>query len=61
MNKVLAANIDSSNEPRLQGKIPKSIVLQVGGKSIGIIGYLTTETSVLKLLNNLKQICMLRN
>ena len=49
MNKVLAANIDSSNEPRLQGKIPKSIVLQVGGKSIGIIGYLTTETSVLKL------------
>lgn len=45
-NKVLAANIDTSNEPRLHGKIPRSVVVEVAGQKIGIIGYLTTETSV---------------
>lgn len=45
-DQVLAANIDTSNEPRLHGKIPRSVVVEVGGQKIGIIGYLTTETSV---------------
>lgn len=48
MTKVLAANIDSSKEPRLHNKIQKSTVVQVGGRQIGIIGYLTQETSVFK-------------
>jgi 5'-nucleotidase len=52
---VLAANIDSSSEPRFQGKIPKSIIIQVGGKSVGIIGYLTRETSVVSFFGC--QIC----
>ena len=42
---VLAANIDTTQEPRLDGKIPKSVVVTVGGRKIGIIGYLTQETS----------------
>ncbi|XP_046636695.1 snake venom 5'-nucleotidase-like [Daphnia pulicaria] len=51
---VLAANIDSSNEPRLDGKISKSIVVQVGGKSVGIIGYLTTETTYISSAGKVK-------
>ncbi|XP_046636634.1 snake venom 5'-nucleotidase-like isoform X3 [Daphnia pulicaria] len=42
---VMAANIDTSGEPRLDGKIPKSKVVQVDGRKVGIIGYLTPETS----------------
>jgi 5'-nucleotidase len=42
----MAANIDTSGEPRLDGKIPKSKVVQVDGRKVGIIGYLTPETSV---------------
>jgi 2',3'-cyclic-nucleotide 2'-phosphodiesterase (5'-nucleotidase family) len=45
-NKVLAANIDTTGEPRIDGKLPKSTVVTVGGRRIGIIGYVTEETSV---------------
>lgn len=44
--KVLAANIDTTGEPRIDGKLPKSTVVTVGGRRIGIIGYVTEETSV---------------
>ena len=43
---ILAANIDDSLEPSIQGKYQKSVVVMKGGKMIGIIGYLTTETEV---------------
>ena len=49
-NQVIAANIDTSGEPRLHGKIPKSKVIEVDGRKIGIIGYLTPETSVINYL-----------
>ncbi|XP_032791055.2 snake venom 5'-nucleotidase isoform X2 [Daphnia magna] len=41
---VIAANVDTSGEPRLDGKIPKSKVVEIDGRRIGIIGYLTRET-----------------
>ena len=41
---VVDANIDISGEPRLQGKIKRSLVIERGGEKIGIIGYITTET-----------------
>lgn len=43
---VLAANIDDSHEPTMQGKYGRSVVLNKGGRRIGIVGYLTTETLV---------------
>lgn len=44
---MIAANIDTSGEPRLDGKIPKSQVVEIDGRKIGIIGYLTRETMVI--------------
>lgn len=41
---MIAANVDTSGEPRLDGKIPKSKVVEIDGRRIGIIGYLTRET-----------------
>ncbi|XP_076062018.1 snake venom 5'-nucleotidase-like [Oratosquilla oratoria] len=44
---VLAANIDAVKEPQLQGLFHKSVVLERGGRKIGIVGYLTTETLII--------------
>ena len=41
---VVDANLDISEEPRLQGKIKRSLVIERGGEKIGIVGYITTET-----------------
>ncbi|KAL3883275.1 hypothetical protein ACJMK2_029558 [Sinanodonta woodiana] len=41
---VVNANIDVSGEPRLQGLFNKSVVLNVNGTRIGIVGYITEET-----------------
>ena len=43
---VLAANIDDSEEPSIQGKYAKSVVLERQGRKIGVIGYVTTDTLV---------------
>ena len=43
---VLAANINDTLEPTMQNKYQKSIIVMKGGRKIGIIGYLTTETLV---------------
>ncbi|XP_071749955.1 apyrase isoform X2 [Lepeophtheirus salmonis] len=40
----ICANIDVSKEDQLIGKIPKSVVIQVASKKIGIIGYVTKHT-----------------
>ena len=45
-SKILAANINTTGEARIDGKIVKSVVVTVGGRLIGIIGFLTWETSV---------------
>ena len=42
---VLDANIDVSGEPRLQGKIDMSLVLEIGGEKIGIVGFISTDTA----------------
>ncbi|XP_058791716.1 protein 5NUC-like [Phymastichus coffea] len=46
---VLAANLDLSLEPDLRAskRLAKSHVLQVGGRLVGIVGYLTPETAQL--------------
>ncbi|KAJ8023878.1 5'-nucleotidase [Holothuria leucospilota] len=36
---VLSCNIDATHEPRIQGLFQKSVVLNVGGEEIGIVGY----------------------
>ena len=43
---IVAANIDASMEPTLAGEIPKSVVVEIGGRKIGIIGYVTSDTPV---------------
>lgn len=42
---VLDANIDVSGEPRLQGKLQRSLVIERGGEKIGILGVITPRTS----------------
>lgn len=44
---VLAANIDDSLEPSIQGKYHKSAVFTLSGRSVGVVGYITTETMVI--------------
>ena len=43
---IVAANIDTSLEPTLKDEIPKSVTVEVGGRKIGIIGYVTSDTPV---------------
>lgn len=43
---VLAANLDSTNEPLLQGLYKPHIVIERKGRKIGIIGLITTDTKV---------------
>ncbi|XP_042212345.1 snake venom 5'-nucleotidase-like [Homarus americanus] len=44
---VLAANIEDSQEPTIQEKYAKSAVFTRGGRKIGVIGYVTTETMII--------------
>lgn len=44
---VLAANLNFSQEPSLLGKINSSLILDVEGQKVGIIGYLTPDTVVI--------------
>lgn len=41
---VLAANLDDTLQPSIQGKYQKSTVIELSGRKIGIVGYLTVET-----------------
>ncbi|KAL5019670.1 hypothetical protein ScPMuIL_002562 [Solemya velum] len=41
---VVTSNIDVTNEPRLQDRFNKSVVVEVGGERIGIVGYTTKTT-----------------
>ena len=43
----VAANVDISKSPDLKGiTLPPSVVKEIAGRKVGIIGYLTEETSV---------------
>lgn len=52
---VVSSNLDLSNEPLLdkEPNLKKSTVLTVNGRKIGIIGYLTPETSVCTKIKSL--------
>ncbi|CAB4070230.1 NT5E [Lepeophtheirus salmonis] len=41
---IICANIDASKDPILRNKFQKSITINVGGKRIGIVGYVTLRT-----------------
>lgn len=42
---VLSCNIDASAEPTFEPLIQKSVVLEIGGERIGIVGYTFSRTS----------------
>ncbi|MCY4536626.1 MAG: 5'-nucleotidase C-terminal domain-containing protein [Chloroflexi bacterium] len=44
---ALSANTDFSEDPLLAGLIEPSVVLEVGGEPVGIIGLVTPETAIL--------------
>lgn len=45
--KVVVCNINSSKVPEFADYVTPSIILEVGGERIGVIGYLTPETKFL--------------
>ncbi|XP_059051032.1 apyrase-like [Achroia grisella] len=49
---VVAANMDTSNEPSLQGLYKPHIVVERKGRKIGIIGLITTDTAKLSSPGN---------
>lgn len=53
---VLAANLNLTNTPELQAAetLQKSVILNVNGTQIGIIGYLTPETKYLTPANTVE-------
>lgn len=51
---VLVANLDDSDEPNLKGKYKKSLVLERGGRKIGLIGALVVATLEISNPENLK-------
>ncbi|XP_064212299.1 uncharacterized protein LOC661310 [Tribolium castaneum] len=50
---VIVSNIDDSKEPRFQNLTRKSVIVEKGGKKIGIIGVLTTSTKLTSRTENL--------
>ncbi|XP_062562831.1 apyrase-like [Armigeres subalbatus] len=51
---IVVANIDDSEEPTMQGKYQKSVVIERGGKKIGIIGVIHHSTNTLSMTERLK-------
>lgn len=43
---LVLANVDTTDEPALQGKFPNSTILERAGRRIGVIGVLTRDTQV---------------
>ena len=51
---ILAANIDASEEPKLQGTFTATTEFVIQGVKIGIVGYLTEETQDISDTGKLK-------
>lgn len=50
---ILTANLDLSKQPNLAAtKLKNSTILEISGKKIGVIGYLTNETRILSSTEN---------
>lgn len=43
---VVCANMDTTNEPKMNGLFKKSIVLNINGNKIGIIGFIGQDADV---------------
>ena len=52
---VLIANMDAAKEPELANAkaLKKSVIFQLKGVNVGVIGYLTPDTKFLSPANNL--------
>lgn len=44
---MLVANIDDTDEPTMQGKYNKSLIIEKYGRKIGIIGVIFSKTDVI--------------
>ncbi|WAR07537.1 5NTD-like protein [Mya arenaria] len=44
---VVSSSVDVTNEPKLSGLLTKSVIKNVGGENIGVIGYITPETKII--------------
>ena len=44
---VLSCNIDARNDPDINGLFLPSVVLELGGEKVGVVGYTTDETPTL--------------
>uniref|UniRef100_A0A182PGQ4 Apyrase n=1 Tax=Anopheles epiroticus TaxID=199890 RepID=A0A182PGQ4_9DIPT len=51
---VVVANIDDSEEPTLQGKYTKSVVLERGGRRIGVVGVIHHLTNTMGMTERLR-------
>jgi 2',3'-cyclic-nucleotide 2'-phosphodiesterase (5'-nucleotidase family) len=41
---IVCANLDDTEEPDMHGLVNKSVVLEVGGQRVGVVGYITKDT-----------------
>ena len=46
---MVCCNMDMTDAPELKSYIIPSVVIEIGGRKIGIIGYVTTDTPVIHL------------
>lgn len=46
---MIVANIDDTDEPSMQGKYNKSLIIDKYGRKIGIIGVIFSKTDVKKI------------
>ena len=44
---ILSCNIDARNEPTVQNKFSKHVIISIGGEQVGIIGYTTKYTPII--------------
>ena len=42
---MLACNVNTTGDPEYHGLLQPSVVLNVGGEKIGIVGYMTNDLS----------------
>ena len=49
----MAANVDATDEPELEGKFGSSTTFEFDGVKIGVIGYITEETPDISNTGNL--------
>ncbi|XP_034946724.1 protein 5NUC-like [Chelonus insularis] len=50
---IVTSNLDLSGEPEIAALMERSIILNVAGRKIGIIGYLTSEPGIIPNMNTI--------